>query len=146
MANPSRRGQAGSEVSTGMQSANYTPFANTHFILPYGLRLQQTINAGTTSVTIPAGITFVYTGPYAWTNGILKALEVRDDMNINSIVDDFEIINSLPKAIENKFYLYGGEKWRIFHFYDVIHIYGSQRWKEDSYVRWIEHGLITGGN
>ena len=88
----------------------------------------------------------IYTGPYAWTNGILKALEVRDDMNINNIVDDFEIINSLPKAIENKFHLYGGEKWRIFHFYDVIHIYGSQRWKQDSYVRWIEHGLIRGGN
>lgn len=60
MANPSRRGQVGSEVSTSMQGAEHTPFANTHFILPYGLRLQQTINAGTTSVTIPAGITFVY--------------------------------------------------------------------------------------
>lgn len=60
MSNPSRRGQAGSPVSTGMQSASVTPFANTHFILPYGLRLQQTINAGTTSVTIPSGITFVY--------------------------------------------------------------------------------------
>jgi len=60
MSNPNRRGQAGSPVSTGSTGATATPFANTHFILPYGLRLQQTINAGTTSVTIPAGITFVY--------------------------------------------------------------------------------------
>ena len=60
MANPNRRGQAGNEVRTGMQGVSYTPFANTHFILPYGLRLQQTKNAGDTSVTIPAGITFVY--------------------------------------------------------------------------------------
>ena len=60
MANPNRRGQAGNPVSTGMQGDTYTPFTNTHFVLPYGLRLQQTKNAGDTSVTIPAGITFVY--------------------------------------------------------------------------------------
>jgi len=60
MADPNRRGKSGNPVSTGMQGDNYTPFANTHFILPYGLRLRQTINAGTTSVTIPTGISFVY--------------------------------------------------------------------------------------
>jgi hypothetical protein len=60
MANPNRRGQVGSEVSTGMQGVDYTPFSNTHFVLPYGLHLRQTINTGTTSVTIPSGITFVY--------------------------------------------------------------------------------------
>ena len=60
MANPNRRGQAGNPVSTGMQGDTYTPFTNTHFVLPYGLRLQQTKNAGDTSVTIPAGINFVY--------------------------------------------------------------------------------------
>jgi len=58
--NPNRKGQAGNPVSTGMQSATYTPFVNTHFNLPYGLFLRQTILAGTTSVTIPAGIDFVY--------------------------------------------------------------------------------------
>ena len=58
--NPNRKGQAGNPVSTGMQSATYTPFVNTHFNLPYGLYLRQTILTGTTSVTIPAGITFVY--------------------------------------------------------------------------------------
>ena len=60
MAHPNRRGQSGNEVRTSMRGVGYTPFSQTHFILPYGLRLQQTINAGTTSVTIPAGITFVY--------------------------------------------------------------------------------------
>ena len=60
MANPNRRGSAGNPVSTGMQGDTYTPFTNTHFVLPYGLRLQQTKNAGDTSVTIPAGINFVY--------------------------------------------------------------------------------------
>ena len=60
MANPSRRGQVTGPVSTQMRGDEETPFANTSFILPYGLQLRQTINAGTTSVTIPSGITFVY--------------------------------------------------------------------------------------
>jgi hypothetical protein len=61
MANPIRRGESGSQVSSWMPSSNtVTPLANTSFILPYGLQCQQTINAGTTSVTIPAGITWVY--------------------------------------------------------------------------------------
>ena len=60
MANPFRRGSAGEPVRNSMQGGNYTPWTNTHFILPYGLQLKQTINAGTTSVTIPSGITFVY--------------------------------------------------------------------------------------
>ena len=60
MSNPNRKGQAGNPVSIGMQSATYTPFVNTHFNLPFGLYLRQTILAGTTSVTIPAGINFVY--------------------------------------------------------------------------------------
>ena len=75
MANPNRRGQAGSPVSTGSQGDTATPFANTHFILPYGLRLQQTVTGtgllgstatgtslagGASTVTIPSGINFVY--------------------------------------------------------------------------------------
>ena len=60
MANPSRRGQVAGPVSGQMRGDEETPFANTSAILPYGLQLRQTINAGTTSVTIPAGITFVY--------------------------------------------------------------------------------------
>jgi len=60
MANPNRRGQASASVRTGMTGSNVTPWTNTHFVLPYGLQLQQTKNAGDTSVTIPAGINFVY--------------------------------------------------------------------------------------
>ena len=59
MSNPVRKGQAGNPVSIGMQSGSVTPFANTSFILPYGLQLQQTITSSG-SVTIPAGITWVY--------------------------------------------------------------------------------------
>lgn len=81
----------------------------------------------------------IYTGPFAWTNGILKALEVEDSINV---IEDFEAINSLPKAIDNKFHLYGGERWRIFHFEDVTHIYGSQKWNDGQYVQWIENDLV----
>jgi hypothetical protein len=61
MANPNRRGQAGSEVSTGMQGANYTPFSNTHFVLPYGLRLQQKVGMVDITNVVDAGATVVYT-------------------------------------------------------------------------------------
>jgi len=60
MANPSRRGQVTGPVSGQIRGDKDTPFSNTHFILPYGLQLKQTKNAGDTSVTIPTGITFVY--------------------------------------------------------------------------------------
>jgi hypothetical protein len=57
MANPNRRGQVGSEVSTNMQSGNYTPWANTHFNLPYGLRFQQVVGQATiTNVTASGGV------------------------------------------------------------------------------------------
>ena len=42
MANPNRRGQVGSEVSTGMQGADYTPFANTSIVNPYGFKASTT--------------------------------------------------------------------------------------------------------
>jgi hypothetical protein len=42
-----------------MQSGSVTPFANTSFVAPCGLRLQQVITSSG-SVTIPAGINFVY--------------------------------------------------------------------------------------
>jgi hypothetical protein len=61
MANPSRRGQSGSEVSSQMQGADYTPFANTHFVLPYGLRFQQAVGQSTITNVVDAGATVVYT-------------------------------------------------------------------------------------
>ena len=61
MTNPIRRGQPSSQINTWFPSTNKsTPNNFTSSILPYGLQLKQTINAGTTSVTIPAGITWVY--------------------------------------------------------------------------------------
>ena len=61
MAEGFKRGEVGSQVNSWMPSTNtVTPSGFTSSIAPFGLQLQQTINAGTTSVTIPAGITFVY--------------------------------------------------------------------------------------
>ena len=60
MANPIRRGESSSQVSSWAQSDRVTPNAQTSFILPHGLTLRHTVNAGTTSVTIPSGITWVY--------------------------------------------------------------------------------------
>ena len=61
MAEGFKRGEVGSQVNSWMPSTNtVTPSGFTSSIAPFGLQLRQTINAGTTSVTIPAGITFVY--------------------------------------------------------------------------------------
>lgn len=80
----------------------------------------------------------IYTGPAVWTEGISKALDVK----VNSLIDDYVLINDCENAKMYKFHCYGGEKWRIFHFQSVKHIYGSQNWK-DGYVRWIEDDLVT---
>jgi hypothetical protein len=61
MANPNRRGQSGSEISSQMQGADYTPFANTHFVLPYGLRLQQIVGQSTITNVSGNGTTVTYT-------------------------------------------------------------------------------------
>ena len=61
MSKPLNRGVSSGQVSDWMPStSNYTPQPNTSQIVPYGLQLRQTINAGTTSVTIPAGINWVF--------------------------------------------------------------------------------------
>ena len=60
MANPIKRGESGSQVNSWAQNDRATDYGFASTILPYGLQLRQTINAGTTSVTIPAGITWVY--------------------------------------------------------------------------------------
>jgi hypothetical protein len=59
--NPHRKGQAGNPVSTGMQSSTLTPQFNTHFILPYGLRLQQKVGMVEITNVVDAGATVVYT-------------------------------------------------------------------------------------
>ena len=61
MSNIFRKSKAGTQVSSWQQSSNtVTPNQQTSFILPHGLTLRHTVNAGTTSVTIPSGITWVY--------------------------------------------------------------------------------------
>ena len=61
MSNSLHRGESSGQVSDWMPSASsVTPRSNTSQIVPYGLQLRQTINAGTTSVTIPAGINWVF--------------------------------------------------------------------------------------
>ena len=69
MANPSRRGQSGSEVSSQMQGADYTPFANTHFVLPYGLRFQQAVGQSTITNVSGNGTTVTYTAANNYSAG-----------------------------------------------------------------------------
>lgn len=80
-----------------------------------------------------------HTGPAIWTDGINKALQI----SVNNLIDDYLLLNSSDNAKLYKFHCYGGENWRIFHFVDVKHLYGSQVWK-DGYVQWIEDSLVKG--
>ena len=80
----------------------------------------------------------VHTGPEAWTIGINKCLGIE----VDNLIDDYLLINNSENAKLYKFYCYGGEDWRIFHFKSVKHIYGSQNWNDGSYVQWIEDDLV----
>jgi len=82
-----------------------------------------------------------HTGPVAWSHGILKALNMEYGINL---IDDYQKINNSEKGKEYRFYLYGGERWRIFHFESVKHIYGSQNWNDGNYVQWIQDPLVKG--
>ena len=69
MANPNRRGQAGSPVSTGSIGSSTTPWANTSWILPHGLQLQQKVGqAVITNVSASAG-TVTYTAANDYSAG-----------------------------------------------------------------------------
>jgi mannosyltransferase OCH1-like enzyme len=81
-----------------------------------------------------------HTGPDIWTKGINKAL----DFKIDNLISDYLLLNSCDNAKLYKFHCYGGENWRIFHFVDVKHIYGSQKWDDGNYVQWIEDPLVKG--
>jgi hypothetical protein len=69
MANPSSRGQSGSEVSGQTKSSNQTPWANTHFILPYGLRFQQAVGQSTITNISGNGTTVTYTAANNYSAG-----------------------------------------------------------------------------
>jgi mannosyltransferase OCH1-like enzyme len=81
-----------------------------------------------------------HTGPAVWTEGINKALGFK----YNNLINDHLLLNSCDNAKLYKFHCYGGENWRIFHFIDVRHIYGSQKWDDGNYVQWIEDPLVKG--
>ena len=80
------------------------------------------------------------TGPYVWTKGILSALELNDNIGL-VYKDGVEICNSSDKAKEYKFFCFGGEEWRMFHFMGSKHVYGSQEWSDGKYVQWIKEPL-----
>jgi mannosyltransferase OCH1-like enzyme len=81
-----------------------------------------------------------HTGPAVWTEGIMKTLDIK----VNNLIDDYLLLNSSDNAKLYKFHCYGGENWRIFHFVDVKHIYGSQKWDDGNYIQWIEDPLVRG--
>ena len=81
-----------------------------------------------------------HTGPAVWTEGIMKALDIK----VNNLISDYLLLNSSDNAKLYKFHCYGGENWRIFHFVDVKHIYGSQKWDDGNYIQWIEDPLVRG--
>jgi mannosyltransferase OCH1-like enzyme len=81
-----------------------------------------------------------HTGPSIWTEGINKALGFK----IDNLINDYLLLNSCDNAKLYKFHCYGGENWRIFHFIDVKHIYGSQKWDDGNYIQWIEDPLVRG--
>lgn len=81
-----------------------------------------------------------HTGPAVWTEGINIAL----NSNLSNLIEEHTLLNSLDNAKMYRFYCYGGEQWRIFHFESVKHIYGSQKWNDGNYVRWIEDPLVRG--
>ena len=81
-----------------------------------------------------------HTGPAIWTEGINKVL----NFPVNNLIDDYLLLNSCNNAKLYKFHCYGGENWRIFHFIDVKHIYGSQKWDDGNYIQWIEDPLVKG--
>lgn len=81
-----------------------------------------------------------HTGPAIWTEGINKALEIT----VKNLVDDTDLLNSSDNAKLYKFYCYGKDQWRIFHFESVKHIYGSQKWNDGNYVQWIEDPMVKG--
>ena len=61
MANPIRRGESSSQVSSWAQSDIVTPNAQTSFILPYGLTLRQKVGQVEITNVVDAGATVVYT-------------------------------------------------------------------------------------
>ena len=59
MPSPNKSGLSGGQVADWNTPDNFTPTSQTSFFAPYGFKLRQVLTS-TGSVTIPAGINFVY--------------------------------------------------------------------------------------
>lgn len=104
----------------------------------------------TADYTIPHFVHYL-TGPGMWTSGICEALQMLDgdpfggaeyDPKERGLIESMIEFNTSDKALENGFYCYAGDEWRIFHWQAVHHIYGSQKWDDGQYVRWIYDDLV----
>ena len=75
MANPIRRGESGSQVSSWNPSSNtVTPNQQTSFILPYGLTLQQKVGQAVITNVVDAGATVVYTADNNYSAGDIVSI------------------------------------------------------------------------
>jgi len=92
------------------------------------------------------------TGPAMWTSAICDYLGIYNNDPYGrashkeggeGLTVDMESFNETDIAKENGFYCYAGDKWRIFHWDAVRHIYGSQNWNH-GYVKWIEDDKVKG--
>lgn len=80
-----------------------------------------------------------YTGPKAWTDGIMSALKIKEfNYHDNNLIQRSVNENNLSISKEKKFLCYGGDDYKIFHNDAVYHLYGSQNWKDEGYVKWID--------
>jgi len=83
VANPSRRGQVAGPVSGQIRGDEDTPFANTSFILPYGLRLQQKVGMVNITNVVDAGATVVYTANNDYSAGNVVSIYGVDPVAYN---------------------------------------------------------------
>jgi hypothetical protein len=74
----------------------------------------------------------ILTGPRAWTKGILAGL----GLPMGNPVRDTPVINASPRAVETRFFCH--PQFRLFHSDAILHLFGSVRWKDGRYVRWLE--------
>jgi hypothetical protein len=91
------------------------------------------------------------TGPGVWTSAICEALGIPDSDPAGTaaagpinegLTESMLEFNESEKALSEGFYCYAGKDWRIFHWYAVDHVYGSQKWNDGQYVRWIDDDLF----
>ena len=78
-----------------------------------------------------------HTGPAMFTQGVLDGLGL-ENLSRKNLTINGKFYNESEEFKNNKVHLYSDNRWRIFHFEAVKHLYGSQVWS-DGYVQWIRH-------